>query len=243
MQGDDDARTGVMLQPIGPGHWQLDVGGVNVSIIDHGSLTLIDTGTPGSEITIVKALETLKRRVTDVGRIVVTHCHPDHAGGIAALKRLSGATVLMHPIDAALVRRGQCLRHMKPAPGLLRALAFRLVARRTAGSIEPAIIEEELDDGAEIDLGSLGTLRAVHVPGHCAGQIALLWPERGLLFAADAAVNVVRLTPCLAYENYHEGMRSLQRLAALKFESACFGHGEAILAGADSQFRERFRDV
>src|SRR5436309_3233459 len=81
--------------------------------------------------------------------------------------------------------------------------------------------------------GLAGGVRAIHVPGHCAGQLAFLWPEHGgVLIAADAAANVFGLAPSPLYEDLAEGMRSLSRLSAFDFEVACFGHGRPITTGA-----------
>ncbi|HMB02744.1 MAG TPA: hypothetical protein VKP69_03270, partial [Isosphaeraceae bacterium] len=54
--------------------------------------------------------------------------------------------------------------------------------------IDPTEIEHEVGDGEMLANG----LRAVHVPGHCAGQLAFLWPQHGgVLIAADAAAHIV----------------------------------------------------
>ena len=87
----------------------------------------------------------------------------------------------------------------------------------------------------------LAGLTAIHVPGHCAGQIALLWQQHGgVLIAADACSNLMGLGLSLAlgYEDLEQGRRSLHKLSALDFRVACFGHGKPILKDAASRFRE-----
>jgi glyoxylase-like metal-dependent hydrolase (beta-lactamase superfamily II) len=65
-----------------------------------------------------------------------------------------------------------------------------------------------------------------------------LWPQKGgVLFAADACSNVFGLNLSIAYEDLEEGKRSLNKLAELEFQIACFGHGKAILHDAAEHFR------
>ena len=86
-----------------------------------------------------------------------------------------------------------------------------------------------------------GGLTVLHTPGHCAGQICLLWPPHGgVLLAADAAANTFGLGLSVTYEDRAEGERQLHRLAALDFRVACFGHGKAIIGDAASRFRRRW---
>jgi len=65
---------------------------------------------------------------------------------------------------------------LKAAPGLLRGLMFRLFVRPVA-SVEGAPVEHSLNDGVELPVA--GGLNAIHVPGHCAGQMAFLWRQQG----------------------------------------------------------------
>ncbi len=90
--------------------------GVNAFLVGADHLTLIDTGFPGSAPTILAALRDLGRRPEDVKHILVTHCHGDHAGSLAALKEATGAPAYMHAADAALVREGRPLRPLTPRP-------------------------------------------------------------------------------------------------------------------------------
>lgn len=214
--------------------WQVSLRIVNVFVLNDGNeLTVIDTGTPGSEGTIAKAIEGIGRNPTDVTRIIVTHCHPDHAGSLAALKRITNAPAAMHSEDAAMIRRGDAMRPISPAPGFPRRLLFRMFVAPAPRRVESAAIEVELADGAP-----LGGLRAVHAPGHCAGQVALLWPSHGVLIVGDAAANMMGLGLSLGDEDLELGKRSLARLATLDFEIACFGHGAPIKRGAAARFQE-----
>jgi glyoxylase-like metal-dependent hydrolase (beta-lactamase superfamily II) len=205
-----------------------------------GELTLIDTGFPNSAGKIVQAVEALGRKPTDIRHIIGTHCHPDHAGSMAAIKRLTGATIYMHPIDAAMVRKGEGKRPMTAAPGLLRSLMYNLFVAHSSGKIEPCAVDYEITDGTELPIA--GGLRALHAPGHCAGQLAFLWPIRRVLFVADAASNTPNFGLSLCYENLTDGLRSLAKIAALDFDIACFGHGSAITTQASAKFKHKWRD-
>ena len=221
------------------GLWQINLGAVNAFLLDQGELTLIDTGLPKSEDKIVAAIESIGKKVTDLKHIIVTHCHPDHAGSVAALKRMSGARVYMHPTDAAMVRRGECVRPMTPSPGLLRGLMYRMFIPKQPPPLEPCAIDQEINDGTELPIA--GGLKAIHIPGQCAGQVALLWPRRRLLFAADACANMPTFGYALCYESLEEGKKSLRKLAALDFDVAVFGHGSPIKSGASAKFKEKWQ--
>jgi glyoxylase-like metal-dependent hydrolase (beta-lactamase superfamily II) len=228
------------------GLWQISMGGVNAFLLapsdveglDQGELTLIDTGLPKSEDKIVAAIEHIGKKVSDLRHIIVTHCHPDHAGSVAALKRMSGARVYMHPIDAAMVQKGETGRPMTPAPGLARRLMYALFIPKKPVPIEPCAIDQEINDGTELPIA--GGLKAFHVPGQCAGQVALLWPRRRLLFAADACANMPNFGYAIGYESLEDAKQSLRKLAALDFDTAVFGHGNPIKSGASQKFRQAF---
>jgi glyoxylase-like metal-dependent hydrolase (beta-lactamase superfamily II) len=221
-----------------PQLYEIPLGAVNVFLLeDSAGLTLIDAGIRGSGERLLAALRELGRQPGDIRRIIVTHCHPDHAGDLAALKRATGAPALMHPLDAPIVSQGLPQRPLTPTPGLLNGILFRLFIRPMP--FEPAPVEQLVNDGDELPIA--GGLRVIHIPGHCAGQIALHWPQHGgVLFAADAASHMMGLGLSIGYEDLAEGKRSLAKLAGLDFATACFGHGTAIVGGAAEQFRRRW---
>lgn len=229
------------VKQIVPGLHAVSLGIVNAFLIDDGELTLIDTGVPGSARKILSAVRQLGRRPTDIRHIVVTHCHADHSGSLNELKQATGASAAMHPLDAALVRDGRSGRPMRPAPGLVNALIFRVMVSRGSApmAVEPAPIEHELRDGAELPFAN--GMRVIHTPGHSAGHISLLWPRHGgVLFVADACANMFGLAHSPIYEDLAEGRRSLGRLASLDFATVCFGHGRAIVGGAAGRFRAKW---
>jgi glyoxylase-like metal-dependent hydrolase (beta-lactamase superfamily II) len=220
------------------GVYGIGVGGVNVFLLeDPDGFVLIDAGFPEKAEAILEAVRGLGKQPRDVRHIVVTHGHPDHIGSLAALQRATGAETWMHPLDAGIARAGGGFRKLTPAPGLLSQLMLKLV--RPGAKVEPAVIDHEIEDGEELPIA--GGLRVVHMPGHCAGQVALLWPRHGgVLFAADACMHLLRLDWTIGYEDIAEGGRSLRKLNGLAFDVACFGHGRAIVGGAAERFREKW---
>ena len=229
----------VRPQQIAPGVHLISLGVVNAYLLDGDELALIDTGTAASAQKIVTAIRDHGRDPSDLRHILVTHCHPDHSGSLAALKRLTGAAAYMHPLAAAVVRGDETGRPLRAAPGLLNGILFRAFIPRPPWSIPPAHVEHEILDGDIIPVG--GGIRAIHVPGHCAGQLAFhIMRAGGVLLAADAATNMTKLDLMPGYEDVETGRRSLAKLARFHFEVAGFGHGAPILHGADARFREKW---
>lgn len=228
------------IRKITDGLFSIELDGVNINLIAaDDALVLIDTGSPGDEVEISAALAHLGHTPQDLTHIIVTHVHADHAGSLAALQAVSNAQTIMHPIDAALAQRGDAMRPLTPAPTLLGRILYRFIIEPTPHNIAPARIDVTVDDGDVIPVA--GGLRAIHAPGHCAGQIALLWEARSVLFAADTALNIPNLGHHLAYEEFALGQRTAVRLGEFSFDIACFGHGKPILSGADRAFRRRFQ--
>ena len=229
------------VTPIVQGLYAIPVGPVNTFLLEaHDGCTLIDSGLPGSAPKVLEALKELGKQPTDVRHILLTHAHPDHIGGFAALKKATGAVAYMHPLDAAIATSGKGFRPMKAAPGLKTGILFRMFVRPVA-SVEAAPVEHLIQDGERLAIA--GGLEVIHVPGHCAGQLAFLWPQRGgVLIAGDACSNMGGLGWSLGYEDLDEGKRSLQKLAGHQFNVACFGHGKAILNNAANRFRQKWVD-
>jgi hypothetical protein len=65
-------------------------------------------------------------------------------------------------------------------------------------------------------------------PGHCAGQIALLWRPGRMLFAADVCTNIMGLGDPVGSENLEEGRVSQRNLPV--FHSMLPGLGMASLS-------------
>jgi glyoxylase-like metal-dependent hydrolase (beta-lactamase superfamily II) len=220
--------------------YAIPLGGVNAFVLDAEELVIVDTGTPGSAPKILQAIAELGRQPEEVTHILVTHAHADHFGGLAALKQATGANAVMHPLDAAMVRQGQTMRQVQPAPGLVNFIIYHLLIKRMKPtSVTPAEVDQEVEGGVELPIA--GGITTVHLPGHSAGQIGFLWPQQGgVLFAGDVAANVMGLGFPPIFEDETAGRQSLAKVGNLACEVACFGHGKAITTGAAEKFRRKW---
>jgi glyoxylase-like metal-dependent hydrolase (beta-lactamase superfamily II) len=220
---------------VSPGVHQVGLRGANVFLIEAGDdLVLVDAGLPSSPPRITEAIYSLGRLPQEVSAIVVTHAHRDHVGGLAEMQRRTGAEVWMHPADAALVREGYYGRPPSAAPGRVSRTVARALSSWMAERGRPVVVAHELGDGEELPFDSL---LAVHTPGHTAGHVVLLLPhDGGVLFVGDAANNWLRLSVGSLHEDAAGARASLEKLAALEFDVACFAHGRPIRHDASASF-------
>ena len=75
----------------------------NIFLVTGMQPILIDAGSGSGYSRLLNDIE----KVTDhISKIILTHCHFDHAGGAAELSKHFNATVFIHERDAAAVRNG-----------------------------------------------------------------------------------------------------------------------------------------
>ena len=125
---------------------------------------------------------------------------------------------------------------MRAAPGLLRQgcnLLFHPDER-----VEPVAIDQPLTAGEILPLA--GGFEVIHTPGHCAGQVALLWRPGRMLFVGDVYMNLMGLGDPVGFENLNDGRASQRKLARLSFNAAGFGHGAPIARDASTRFRDEW---
>src|SRR3954453_20065013 len=127
---------------------------------DGDSVTLIDTGAPGSGAEILST-------VPGVDRIVLTHGHVDHTGSAAELRGATGATVIAGAGDAAEIRAGSAV------PAVFEDWEVPVYQRVSVGLPDvapPVAVDRELHDGDVLDFG--GGAEILSVPGHTEGSIS-----------------------------------------------------------------------
>lgn len=175
-------RTAEWLEPRPPirvygNTYLVGFGGLSVALIDTGAgLILVDGALPQAAPDILANVRRLGFRPSDIKYILSTEPHFDHAGGLAALARDTGATVVASPRGAAGLRSG---RLAADDPQLAYDHSFPAVARLRA-----------IRGGRTLRLGNT-TVAAVATPGHTMGSMSWTWRSckarrcRNIVFASS----------------------------------------------------------
>ncbi len=230
------------MQQITSNVYQISLGAVNTFIIEDNGLTLIDTGNPDSADKIFAAIKKGGKEPHDIKRIILTHCHPDHSGSAAEIKKRLNIPVFAHFEDALLIEKGKGIRKpMYLSPGFMNLIIYNLFIKKVTDTIEPLKADELLKDQDIIPVA--GGIEVIHTPGHCAGHIALLVKNQGLLIAGDICANAAGLGISTINEDTDLSIKSLLKAAAFDYDKALFGHGRLLKNAANKKIRERFTNA
>ncbi|MGH9721666.1 MAG: MBL fold metallo-hydrolase [Bryobacteraceae bacterium] len=214
------------------------LGVINVYLIrlSDGYL-LLDCGmdTPACGAALENALQSLRVEERQIRQIAITHAHPDHCGFAHILVERTGAQLLMHRDDAALLARAaatdgfraeqqQILRSGGVPEDLIARIDETFAGlRKTFRRLNPSIA---LIGGEVLD-SAIGPLEILWTRGHSPGHICLYNPTHRMLFAGDQMIEDT--TPNIGWQPGHDALGefliSLQHLARLDIDLVLPSHG------------------
>jgi glyoxylase-like metal-dependent hydrolase (beta-lactamase superfamily II)/8-oxo-dGTP pyrophosphatase MutT (NUDIX family) len=176
----------------------------NCYVVGARDLIVVDPGSPYEDEQA--ALAEFTRGLLNEGRtlreIVLTHHHPDHVGGVEALRAQLGLS--------------------------LTVAAHRLTAEALGGGVR---VDRFIEDGDLIELEGEPhiALRAMHTPGHTRGHLSFYDERAGALLTGDNIVGVGSVLIDPPEGSVRQYLATLERYRGLPRLVALFGgHGPAV---------------
>jgi glyoxylase-like metal-dependent hydrolase (beta-lactamase superfamily II)/ketosteroid isomerase-like protein len=230
--------AGSAAEPVAEGVWRVRGGvprSMNVYLIedDGGGVTVYDAGVES----MVNAVGAAASGLGGVNRVVLGHGHPDHRGVAPGL----GAPVFCHPDDREQTE-GDGGRHYFDYAKLrpyARPAFPHLLDLWDGGPVEVAGTIAEGED--------VSGFRAVHLPGHSPGLIALFRERDGVALTSDCFYTLDPQTgihghprvPHAAFNLDTEQARaSIRKLAELTPSAAWPGHAEPLTGDVAAQLEQ-----
>lgn len=219
------------------GYAHLVIAGDYVALVDVGS------GQGASDAHLREGMERIADEWgeglgwSDIDRVVITHAHIDHHGGLNMVAELTGAPIAVHELDRRVLvnheerlaltrfRLGVFLRRA----GVAEKTRARLLGMYgwSKGLFRSLEVDDVLRDGDMLD----GVFEVIHVPGHCPGQVCLRIED--VLLTADHVLPgvAVFLAPesLTASTGVDHFLQSLRKVAALEgIGLGLGGHGRPV---------------
>lgn len=213
-------------------------------VLEAGPPTLVDTGSGygNSNQELLQGIESLradfgeKVGVKDIQRVIVTHGHIDHFGGVSFIAEQTGALVGIHEIDRrvltnyeerVVVATKDVFVFMERAgvrddmiPRMMEMYGF------SKKHVRSVAVDIDLDEDTMLD-----GMQFIHTPGHCPGQVCIVLGD--VLLSADHIL--AQTTPHQSPESitrytglghYLESLRKVMRVNGIRL--ALGGHEQPI---------------
>jgi glyoxylase-like metal-dependent hydrolase (beta-lactamase superfamily II)/8-oxo-dGTP pyrophosphatase MutT (NUDIX family) len=171
-------------------------------IYNSQSLLVIDPGSPyeDEQLALAAVVDELLAERRTLHGILLTHVHPDHVGGVNALRS-----------------------HL----GNVRVFAHRFTAEALANIEVNTILNDE--DVLVLEGEPRVEFRVMHTPGHARGHLCLYEERTGTLISGDNIVGLGSVLIDPPEGNMRDYLASLERMRALPNLTVIFGgHGPAI---------------
>ena len=204
-------------------------------LIGDGVAALIDTGSGlgASDDDLLAGFAALREQwdetltMADLQRIIITHAHMDHFGGVHTVRQHTQAPIVMHAIDRrvltnyegrlAMASRALHLFLMRAGVDAPNRERLMQMYGWNKGRFQAIAVDEVVEDGDIID----DLLQVIHAPGHCPGQICLRMDE--VLFSADHILartsphlSPESITPGTGLEHYQRALRVIRTLDGIE---------------------------
>ncbi|RFU65624.1 MBL fold metallo-hydrolase [Peribacillus glennii] len=180
------------------------VGDVNVYIIKGDALTLIDTGlqTEQGKEALLRGLGELGLRLDDIEQVVLTHHHPDHAGGLGLFS--VDVPVYGHPNNQRFLLMSDEFigEHERFYLDFARKLGVpeeykKMVAqiRRSAKFVSPRVLRSGLVEGDTVPAHD--DWKVIETPGHAQSHISFYREKDGVMIGGDHLLEKISPNPLM----------------------------------------------
>lgn len=184
-----------------------------------GESLLVDPGDISPKL--IQAVEN-----KNIKYILLTHGHYDHILGVAKLKKITDAKVLISKEDAPCLYDDELSRaglHF-PEPQ------------------EHIVADRELSDGDVIDFGGK-EIKVMATPGHTPGCVCYIFESSKVIFSGDTLFRLSRGRTDFVSGSETDIIKSLSKLAELEGDYTVFpGHGGATTLDFERQYNPYMRN-
>ncbi len=210
-------------------------------LLEAGPPTIVDTGSGFGDANqqLLAGLEKVRTQfgekvsVGDIQRIIITHGHIDHFGGLGFLHNLAPrAEIAVHELDVRIITAFEervavakkAIRRFLQEAGVRADLlqGFLDVYGFSKKNVRSLPVERTLIDNQELD-----GLRFIHTPGHCPGQVCIGVGD--VLLSADHILPEISphqapesIMPYTGLGHYLESLEKIGRMGG--FDLALGGH-------------------
>lgn len=154
-------------------------------------------------------LSFIKSKELTLSKILLTHGHFDHIGGVEAVRKATGAEVFIHADDA----------------GMLTSEVYSLHSGISRNPFEPVTEFSAIEDGCCLADGSC-TIRAVSTPGHSGGSVCYVCGD--VIFTGDTLFSGSIGRTDFPGSNPRDMKNSLEKLYLMENDFIIYpGHGES----------------
>jgi glyoxylase-like metal-dependent hydrolase (beta-lactamase superfamily II) len=178
-----------------------------IYLLNFRELVLIDTGAGWSVDKVIGNIKKFELDPKNLSKIILTHCHIDHIGGVPEIKKRFGSKIYIHQLDAPPLETGD--------PILTAASWYQT-------SFPPTSMDVKLNSPEETLMIGEQKIVCLHTPGHTPGSICIYLDKDGkrILFGQDLHGPLLSEFGS-SLEDYG---RSTKKLLDLDADILCEGH-------------------